>query len=49
MTVGVIGGVGPAATVRFLDKEVRLTVAGRDQDDVDLVVLQHSTFPDRTA
>lgn len=48
-TVGVIGGVGPAATVCFLDKVVRLTAAGRDQDHVDLVVLQHSTIPDRTA
>lgn len=49
MTVGVIGGVGPAATVCFLDKVVRLTAADRDQDHVDLVVLQHSTIPDRTA
>ncbi len=49
MTVGVIGGVGPAATVCFLDKVVRLTVAARDQDHVDLVVLQHSSIPDRTA
>jgi aspartate racemase len=47
--VGVIGGVGPAATVCFLDKVVRLTAAARDQDHVDLVVLQHSTVPDRTA
>jgi aspartate racemase len=49
VTVGVIGGVGPAATVCFLDKVVRLTAADRDQDNVDLVVLQHSTIPDRTA
>lgn len=49
MTVGVIGGVGPAATVCFLDKVVRLTAADRDQDHVDLVVLQHSSIPDRTA
>lgn len=47
--VGVIGGVGPAATVCFLDKVLRLTVAERDQDNLDLVVLQHSTIPDRTA
>lgn len=47
--VGVIGGVGPQATVCFLDKVVRLTRAARDQEHVDLVVLQHSTIPDRTA
>lgn len=49
LPVGVIGGVGPAATVCFLDAVVRLTVAGRDQDHVDLVVLQHASIPDRTA
>ena len=47
--VGVIGGVGPAATVCFLDLVVRRTAAERDQDHLDLVVLQHSTIPDRTA
>lgn len=47
--VGVIGGVGPLATVYFLDKLVRLTAADRDQDHVDLVVMQHSSIPDRTA
>ncbi|GAA4624857.1 aspartate/glutamate racemase family protein [Cellulomonas oligotrophica] len=47
--VGVIGGVGPAATVCFLDLVVRHTAAGRDQDHVNLVVLQHAAIPDRTA
>lgn len=47
--VGVIGGVGPLATVYFLDKIVRLTAAARDQEHVDLIVSQHATIPDRTA
>ena len=47
--VGVLGGLGPAATVTFLDELVRLTDADRDQDHVDAVVLQHSSVPDRTA
>ncbi len=47
--VGVIGGVGPAATVSFLDLVVRHTDAARDQDHVDMVVLQHASIPDRTA
>lgn len=47
--VGVIGGIGPLATVCFLSKVVRLTRAERDQDHVDMVVLQHATIPDRTA
>lgn len=47
--VGVIGGVGPQATAYFLDKVVRLTEAARDQDHLDMVVLNHASIPDRTA
>ncbi|MFC8799029.1 aspartate/glutamate racemase family protein [Promicromonospora sp. NPDC057138] len=47
--VGVLGGVGPLATVLFMQRVVRLTDAARDQDHVDMVVLQHATVPDRTA
>ena len=47
--VGILGGLGPAATVTFLDELVRLTDAHQDQDHVDVVVLQHGSIPDRTA
>lgn len=47
--VGVIGGVGPQATAYFLDMVVRLTAADRDQDHLDMVVLNHASIPDRTA
>lgn len=47
--VGVLGGVGPLATVLFMERVVRLTDAVRDQDHVDMMVLQHATVPDRTA
>ncbi len=47
--VGVIGGLGPAATALFLKLVVDLTPARRDQDHLDLIVLDHSTTPDRTA
>jgi aspartate racemase len=46
--VGVIGGVGPLATAYFLQRVVQLTEAARDQEHVDLVVLNHATIPDRT-
>lgn len=46
--VGVIGGVGPLATAYFLQRVVQLTDADRDQEHVDLVVLNHATVPDRT-
>lgn len=47
--IGVVGGVGPAATVDFMDKIVRNTPAERDRDHVKLVVEQNPQIPDRTA
>lgn len=47
--IGVVGGVGPAATVDFVDKIVRNTPAGRDQEHIKLVVEQNPQIPDRTA
>ena len=47
--VGVLGGLGPAATVHFLARVVALTDAVRDQDHVDCLVWQHGSIPDRTA
>lgn len=47
--VGVLGGLGPAATVHFMQRLVDHTDAHRDQDHVDLVVWQHGSIPDRTA
>jgi aspartate racemase len=48
-TVGVLGGVGPAATVYFMQRVIDLTQAQRDQDHINMVVKQHATIPDRTA
>ncbi len=47
--VGVLGGVGPLATAYFLQRVIELTRAERDQDHLDMVVLDHATIPDRTA
>lgn len=46
--LGVVGGVGPAATVDFLDKVVRNTPGTRDQDHLRLLVEQNPQIPDRT-
>ena len=46
--VGVVGGVGPLATVDFMGKVVRLTEAGRDQDHIKMIVEQNPQIPDRT-
>lgn len=47
--LGVLGGMGPAATVAFLDALVRATPARTDQEHIDTVVLGHASTPDRTA
>lgn len=48
-TVGILGGMGPEATVRFFELLVRNTAASRDQDHVPAVVYSLPRIPDRTA
>ncbi|MED3561067.1 aspartate/glutamate racemase family protein [Bacillus xiapuensis] len=47
-SLGVIGGMGPKATSVFFDRVVENTVADRDQDHIDMMILNHATLPDRT-
>ena len=47
--IGIVGGVGPAATVDFMDKIISNTDARRDQDHIKLVVDHNPQIPDRTA
>ncbi|MGI9498397.1 MAG: aspartate/glutamate racemase family protein, partial [Geminicoccaceae bacterium] len=47
--IGVLGGMGPAATVDFMGKLVRLTSATADQDHIPLVVMSDPRIPDRVA
>lgn len=47
-TVGVMGGLGPMATVYFYDMVVRLTDASIDQEHIDMVIVNRATTPDRT-
>jgi len=46
--VGVIGGMGPKATIDFLDKVVSSTSAKRDQDHIKMIVYMNPQIPDRT-
>ena len=46
--VGLIGGLGPAATVDLYDKIVKATPAANDQEHFKLVVEQNPQTPDRT-
>jgi aspartate racemase len=48
-TAGVIGGMGPDATVDFMAKVIAATPASKDQDHVHLLVDQNPKVPDRQA
>lgn len=47
--IGMIGGLGPAATVDLYDKITRATPASIDQEHLRVVVEQNPQIPDRTA
>lgn len=46
--VGVLGGMGPAATADFFAKLVRATPAGSDQEHLRTLIWSDSSVPDRT-
>ena len=48
-SIGIVGGVGPSATVDFLEKIIRHTPADKDQDHVRMIVDHDPKIPDRTA
>ena len=47
--LGILGGLGPAASVDFYAKLVAATPAARDQDHLHLVLLSDPRVPDRNA
>ncbi len=48
-TIGILGGMGPAATAEFLKELTRQTPAERDQDHFPSISLSDVTVADRTA
>jgi aspartate racemase len=48
-TIGVIGGMGPAATADFFAKLVEATPAERDQDHLRVLIDSNPRVPDRNA
>lgn len=46
--LGVIGGMGPMATSMFFERIINRTVASKDQEHIDMVILNHASMPDRT-
>lgn len=47
--LGILGGLGPMATVYFYEMLTAHTAAMRDQDHIDMIISSKSTTPDRTA
>jgi aspartate racemase len=46
--IGVLGGMGPAATLLFYRMVVEHTLARSDQEHIDMILLNHASMPDRT-
>ena len=47
--LGILGGLGPMATVYFYEMLIRHTKAACDQDHIDIVINSRATTPDRTS
>ena len=47
-TIGIVGGMGPAATCDLMHKIIRLSPVERDQDHARILVDCNSQVPDRT-
>lgn len=47
--IGVLGGMGPLATVDFMQKVIEATPVERDQDHVPLIVYSVPQIPDRVS
>lgn len=47
-TLGILGGVGPLATVYFAELVIKMTQANSDQQHISMVILNHASIPDRT-
>lgn len=48
-TIGIIGGMGPLATVDLFGKIVKNTPAKKDQDHIRVIIDNNTDIPDRTA
>ncbi len=46
--LGVIGGLGPIATAHFMELVIAMTDAATDQENVDMIVYNFPSIPDRT-
>lgn len=47
--LGIIGGMGPEATVDFYSRIIKLTTVNKDQDHFRVIIDSNSKIPDRTS
>ncbi|MEG0409228.1 MAG: amino acid racemase [Bacilli bacterium] len=47
--LGIIGGVGSKASAYFYDMILDNTKVNKDQDHINMIILNHATIPDRTS
>lgn len=47
-TIGILGGMGPEATLELFNRIIKATPATCDQDHVNLVIMNDPQIPDRT-
>jgi aspartate racemase len=48
-TIGILGGMGPEATIYMFRLIVKLTKVEKDQDHIPIIVFNNPKIPDRTA
>lgn len=48
-TLGILGGVGPLASVRFAEAVINMTDSETDQDHIPIFMFNDNTIPDRTS
>lgn len=48
-TIGILGGMGPEATVYFFNLIIKDTVAARDQDHIPIIIYNLPHVPERTS
>ncbi|HZK02214.1 MAG TPA: amino acid racemase [Anaerovoracaceae bacterium] len=46
--LGIVGGMGPLATQLFYRMLIDMTDAEKDQDHLNMIILNHASMPDRT-
>mgnify|MGYP001558990012 CR=1 FL=1 len=46
--LGILGGMGSQATQYFFKKVIEKTDAKKDQDHINMIILNHASIPDRT-